>query len=197
MTFHRPGARVCTRTGLVLVPSAGEVGVVQGRRRGRPVGGRVPLRAVDEDWAELGGMFPGHLPRVWRTARLLHTVTHPRSGWWVMLDTARVDRHGQGRAWERLAPGGVTDAVVESVRCRWSRHLIDRGGVAQRVGSPTAQPERVGKFRASLHCHDEGIREHDVAGDEQVVPRVRDDLDVGDVLGRVLGSGGHSAIDQQ
>ena len=24
MTFHRPGARVCARTGLVLVPSAGE-----------------------------------------------------------------------------------------------------------------------------------------------------------------------------
>jgi hypothetical protein len=52
---------------------------------------------------------------------------------------------------DRLAPGGVTDAVVESVRCRRSRHLIDRGGVAQRVGSPTAQPERVGKVRASLH----------------------------------------------
>jgi hypothetical protein len=46
------------------------------------------LRAVDEDWAELSVMVPGHLPRAWRTARLRYTVTHPRSGWWVMMDTA-------------------------------------------------------------------------------------------------------------
>ena len=44
------------------------------------VGLSVPefLQAVDEDWAEMGVMLPGHLPRAWRTARQLYTVTHPR-----------------------------------------------------------------------------------------------------------------------
>jgi hypothetical protein len=57
MTSVRPGARVCARTGLVLVPAAGEQAyrVVEF------------LRAVDQDWAE-------HLPRAWRTARLMDTV---------------------------------------------------------------------------------------------------------------------------
>ena len=45
------------------------------------------LRAVDQDWAELGVLYPGHLPRAWRTARLMYTVTHPVTGWWVALDT--------------------------------------------------------------------------------------------------------------
>jgi len=171
MTFHRPGARVCARTGLVLVPSAGEpayrvalssygplnppargpVGadvsswsrydtydgrtvytastrgcafdeVLAGFRRwlgardslakdAAAVGLSVPefLRAVDEDWAELGVMVPGHLPRAWRTARLLYTVTDPPSGWWVMLDTAESIATIRAALGERLAVGGVTD----------------------------------------------------------------------------------------
>jgi hypothetical protein len=171
MTVHRPGARVCARTGLVLVPSAEESGyrvalisygplnppvrgpvgsdvsswsrydtydgrtvytastrgcafdeVLAGFRRrlgardslardAAAVGLSVPefLRAVDEDWAELGVMFPGHLPRAWRTARLLYTVTHPGSGWWVMLDTAESIAAVRAALGDRLAVGGVTD----------------------------------------------------------------------------------------
>ena len=67
------------------------------------------LRAVDQDWAELGVMLPGHLPRAWRTARLLYTVTHPRSGWWVMLDTTESIAAVRAALGERLAAGGVTD----------------------------------------------------------------------------------------
>jgi hypothetical protein len=67
------------------------------------------LRAVDDDWAELGVMLPGHLPWAWRTARLLYTVTHPRSGWWVMLDTAESIAAIRSALGERLAVGGVTD----------------------------------------------------------------------------------------
>ena len=66
-------------------------------------------RAVEEDWAELGVMVPGHLPRAWRTARLLYTVTHPASGWWVMLDTAESIAAVRAALGERLAAGGVTD----------------------------------------------------------------------------------------
>jgi len=55
-------------------------------------------RAVEEDWAELGVMVPGHLPRAWRTARLLYTVTHPLSGLVGDAGRRRVDRRGQGRA---------------------------------------------------------------------------------------------------
>jgi hypothetical protein len=171
MTFHRPGVRLCARSGLVLVPSAGEAAyrvalssygplnppvrgpvgsdvsswsrydtydgrtvytastrgcafdeVLAGFRRrlgtrdslardAAAVGLSVPefLRAVDEDWAELGVMFPGHLPRAWRTARLLYTVTHPRSGWWVILDTAESIAVIRSAVGERLAVGGVTD----------------------------------------------------------------------------------------
>jgi len=171
MRFPRPGARVCARTGLVLVPSAGQVAyrvalssygalnppvrgpvgsevsswsrydtyggrtiytastkgcafdeVLAGFRRrlgdrdslardAAAVGLSVPefLRAVDEDWAELGVMVPGHLPRAWRTARLLYTVTDPPSGWWVMLDTAESIATIRAALGERLAVGGVTD----------------------------------------------------------------------------------------
>ena len=158
MTVHRPGARVCARTGLVLVPSAGEsayrvapefvraaepAGAWSGRvgcvlvvpvrhlRRAhrvhrvqkgcafdealagfrRRLGGRDSLardaaavglsvaeflRAVDEDWAELGVMVPGHLPRAWRTARLLYTVTPV--GLVGDAGFGRVHRHGQDTA---------------------------------------------------------------------------------------------------
>jgi len=170
MTFQRPGARVCARTGLVLVPSAGQAAyrvalssygplnppvrgpvgsdvsswsrydtydgrtvyaastrgcafdeVLAGFRRrlgtrdslardAAAVGLSVPefLRAVDEDWAELGVMFPGHLPRAWRTARLLYTVTHPRSGWWVILDTAESIAVIRSALGERLAVGAAS-----------------------------------------------------------------------------------------
>ena len=67
------------------------------------------LRAVDEDWAELGVTVPGHLPRAWRTARMLYTVTHRASGWWVMLDAAESIATVRAALGERLAVGGVTD----------------------------------------------------------------------------------------
>lgn len=54
-------------------------------------------------------MFPGHLPRAWRTARLLYTATHPRSGWWVMLDTAESIGVIRSALGERLGVGGVID----------------------------------------------------------------------------------------
>ena len=205
MTVHRPGARVCARTGLVLVPSAGEpayrvalslygplnppargpVGadvsswsrydtydgrtvytastrgcafdeVLAGFRRwlgardslakdAAAVGLSVPefLRAVEEDWADLGVMLPGHLPRAWRTARLLYTVTHPRSGWWVILDTAESIAVIRSALGERLAVGAAASPTSTSPCC------------TARTGRPPSRSPAGCVLSQGACCHDD------------------------------------------
>ncbi len=44
------------------------------------------LAAIEEDWAALGVLYPGHVPAASRTGRLMFTVSLPVLGWWVALD---------------------------------------------------------------------------------------------------------------
>ena len=129
MNFYRPGVRVCSRTGLVLVPAAGERefrvasssygalnppvrdpmgSAVLSWSRHDTYGGRTVytastrgcafdevlagfrrrlgttdslvkdaaavgltvaefIAAMEQDWASLGVLYPGHVPAVWRT----------------------------------------------------------------------------------------------------------------------------------
>ena len=139
MRFYRSGARVGSRTGLVLVPAGGEgefrvasssYGALNPPVRG-PVGSDVLswsrhdtyggrtvytastrgcafdevlagfrrrlgtrdslvkdaaavgltvaefVAAMEEDWANLGVLYPGHVPAAWRTGRLMFTVSLP------------------------------------------------------------------------------------------------------------------------
>jgi len=171
MNFYRPGVRVCSRTGLVLVPAAGErefrvasssygalnppvrglVGsdvlswsrhdtyggrtvytastrrcafdeVLAGFRRrlgttdslvkdAAAVGLTVAefIAAMEQDWASLGVLYPGHVPAVWRTGRLMFTVTLPTAGWWVALDAPESIAAIRSELGDRLALLGVTD----------------------------------------------------------------------------------------
>ena len=171
MRFYRPGARVCSRTGLVLVPAGGErafrvalssYGALNPPVRG-PAGSEVGswsrhdtcggrtvytastpgcafdevlagfrrrlgaadglardaaavgltvaefLGAVEQDWAGLGVMYPGHLPRAWRAGRLMFTVTLPAVGWWVALDAPQSLAAVRAELGDRLALSGVTE----------------------------------------------------------------------------------------
>lgn len=171
MSFYRPGARVCSRTGLVLVPAAGErefrVAVTSYGALNPPVrgpggsdvrswsrhdthGGRTVytastrgcvfdevlagfrrrlgaadslvkdaaavgltvgefIAAMEQDWAALGVLFPGHVPGAWRAGRSLFTVLLPATGWWVALDAPDSIAAIRRELGDRIASFGVTD----------------------------------------------------------------------------------------
>ena len=92
------------------------------------------LRAVDQDWAELGVLYPGHLPRAWRTARLMYTVTHPVTGWWVALDTPESIAAIRAELGDRLVLGGVTGIDLSLL------HGRDRLNTIENPCAPTPAP---------------------------------------------------------
>lgn len=88
---------------------------------------------VQQEWNQLGHMPPGHIARSWRATRLLHTLTLPTSGTWVVL--AQMETIGaieqelapllQARGIEKLTISHLTgeDRVLTVHVATWLRNL--------------------------------------------------------------------------
>lgn len=63
---------------------------------------------VESDWATSGHMPPGHLPRGWRSERLLYELNLPSAGHWVDLATPDSLAAAESALPDQLAATGVT-----------------------------------------------------------------------------------------
>ena len=69
------------------------------------------LAAIEEDWATLGVLYPGHVPAAWRTGRLMFTVTcRCWGGGWRWMRRNRSRR--SGRSWGTGWPGSGSPTLT-------------------------------------------------------------------------------------
>jgi len=153
---------------------------------------RISLASVRTWHASLRQQGIGQVT-VAKACRLLKDLSTAVEDDLIPRNPCRLKAAGVERSAERKPPSLAEVELKDAGRLHL-RKFIRRYVVADAVDSPAGQLLAAGKLWPQLEGHDNRALQQNMAGCPDGVSRVRRRLDVGNVSGRVLRSGGHPAV---